>query len=239
MAEQTANLSSSGAEERLRKLGWPLISAANLPASNLRLSDVLGEPVTKPRSDGEIVADKVILALARWARSKMGKRYRDYVRQAEETFLLDIAAKVKEENALAFWIGVRVAALQAEIKFPRKLRRRNRRKLYELTPTLFKEYKHLHPEVRRVKEIQSWTSRKLAMAELFKDTTKQRIENWCSRSMKPNAVVYEALTIKYFLDIHPDNLKKYLRLIKNRGERAPRLTDIASFLERTLLAPPS
>jgi hypothetical protein len=118
----------------------------------------------------------------------MGKRYKDYMRQAEEAYLLEIAEKTNPHD-MAFWLNVRRAALEAEIKFPRTLRRRSRRKLFDLTKTLFEEYDQLLPRVQQVKKIENWTVRKLKMAELFKDSTKERIENWCSKSMKPSEVV--------------------------------------------------
>jgi hypothetical protein len=209
------------------------------PELRLRLRDVLPPSKEKLQADEEVIVQKVILALARWAREKMGKRYREYVRQAEEAFLLEIAEKANgNPHEVGFWISVRFAALEAQIKFPRTLRRRSRRKLFELTKTLFEEYDRLLPEVQQAKKVETWTVRKLRMAELFNDSTKERIENWCSKSMKPSDVVYEALTTRYSLDIHPDNLKKYLRLAKNRKKHISHLADIASFLERTLLANP-
>jgi hypothetical protein len=229
---------AEGAEERLRKLGIPPTSPFDpREPPELRLGDVLPAPKQNPQADEEVIVQKVILALARWARNKMGKRYKDYMRQAEEAYLLEIAEKTNPHD-MAFWLNVRRAALEAQIKFPLTLRRRSRRKLFDLTKTLFEEYDQLLPTVQQVKKIENWTVRKLKMAELFKDSTKERIENWCSKSMKPSEVVYEALTIRYSLDIHPDNLKKYLRLEKNRGKHIYHFADIASFLERTFLANP-
>jgi hypothetical protein len=218
------------ASKRLAQLGISI-------SPELRLSDVLPRPTEKPQADEEVIVQKVILALARWARSKMGKSYTDYMRQAEEAYLLEIAEKTNPAD-MAFWLNVRRAALEAQINFPLRLRRRSRRKLFELEKTLFEEYHRLLPLVQQVKKIEPWTVRKLKMAELFKDSTKERIENWCSKSSKPSEVVYEALTIRYSLDIHPDNLKKYLRLVKNRGKHISHFADIASFLERTFLANP-
>jgi hypothetical protein len=223
------------ASKRLAQLG---ISISPVPKPReLRLSDVLPAPTEKPQADEEVIVQKVILALARWARSKMGKRYTDYMRQAEEAYLLEIAEKTHPHD-MAFWLNVRRAALEAQIRFPLTLRRRSQRKLFELTRKLFEEYDQLLPIVQQVKKIEAWTVRKLKMTELFKDSTKERIENWCSKSMKPSEVVYEALTIRYSLDIHPDNLKKYLRLVKNRDKHIFHFADIASILERTFLANP-
>ena len=224
------------ASKRLAQLGISISPVPKPP--ELRLKDVLPAPKGKPQADEEIIVQKVILALARWARSKMGKRYTDYMRQAEEVYLLEIAEKTHPHD-MAFWLNVRRAALEAQIKFPLTLRRRSQRKLFELTRTLFEEYDQLLPIVQQVKKIEAWTVRENSKwAELFKDSTKERIENWCSKSTKPSEVVYEALTIRYSLDIHPDNLKKYLRLAKNRDKHISHFADIASILERTFLANP-
>jgi hypothetical protein len=227
---------AEGAEERLRKLGI-------LPTSPLdpreppesRLGNVLPAPKQNTQADEEVIVQKVILALARWAKKKMGKRYKDYLHQAEEDYLLEIA-EMTNPGDMVFWLNVRRAVIKAEIKIPPKLRRRSRRKLLELTPTLLEEYDRLLPKVQQVKKIEAWTSRKLKMAELFKDCTADRIEKWCGRPRKANEVVYEALAAKYSLDIHPDTLKKYLRIAKSR--RLSHFANIVSFLERTYLADP-
>jgi hypothetical protein len=215
---------AEGAEERLRKLGIP-------PTGPL---DPREPP--KLRANEEVLFQKVTLALARWARNKMGKRYTDYMRQAEDAYLLEIAEKTNPHD-MAFWLIVRLAALEAEIKIPLTLRRRSRRKLLDLTKTLSEEYNQLLPTVQQVKKIEAWTVRKRKMTELFKDSTKERIEIWCSKSMKPSEIVYEALTNRYSLDIHPDTLKKYLRLAKTK-KHISHFADIVPFLERTFLANP-
>ncbi len=231
MTTEVFNLPLSAAKERR----VPLVSDID-PES--RLSDVgrpSPGPVTNARSDGDVVADKVILALARWARNKMGRRYHDYVRQAEETFLLEIAEKVKEEEGLNFWAGVRLAAEEVEIKFPKKLKRRSRRKLYELAPTLIQEYECLLREVKPGKNKVDRAERKRAMLTKLSNegVSKERIESWCNQKIKPSEILYEFLTEKHSLDLNPDTLKKLLRVAKKSGPY--RLDKIASILERTLL----